>query len=281
MKTSNKLLIAFAATLILLPILGMVYSSQVLYTDRKNWADVAKNDESFNTASDHMVSKAVAPFQSVEIANGKGMYFSIRLIKDTKFGVKIPDQFKDMVKLNVDAQGRLQVEVTKNESHNNNYLTLFIYAPATNAISIAEADGMELKAKTDSLALSLKKLNRLTFDGETAINKLTVAAEDVSEANIEKEVAKSLYLNLKNTSFTSEWASYQDLSITTAGNSTIDIKGDERQVKEYSIQNLRLNTTEKAKVNLENMTIRSCRGSLSDQTLVSMPAVNLKQLFTK
>ncbi|MEE1946196.1 hypothetical protein VRU48_13820 [Pedobacter sp. KR3-3] len=280
MKTSNKLLIAFAASLILLPILGMVYSSQVLYTDAKNWKAEARKDDSFSQASANMESKTLSAFQSVNIANGKGMYFNIRLIKDDKYGVKIPNNDKDLIKLEVDAQGKLQVTLN-DKGNENRYVTLLIYAPDTKSISLEEADGVALNAKADSLAISLKKVNRLVFDGETAISKLSVATEDVSEVNIEKEIAKSLYLNLKNTAFTSEWASYQDLNITTAGNSTITVKGDDRQAKGYSIQNLTLNTTETAKINLENMTVSNCKGSLSDQTLVSMPAVNLKQLFNK
>ncbi|WP_199136254.1 hypothetical protein [Pedobacter sp. ASV12] len=280
MKTSNKLLIAFAASLILLPILGMVYSSRVLYTDVQNRKVEDRKDDSFSQASANMESKATPAFQSVNIANGKGMYFNIRLIKDDKYGVKVPDNYKDMIKLEVDAQGRLQLTFD-DKGRDNKYITLLIYAPDTKSISLVEADGVDLNAKADSLAVSLKKVNRLVFDGETAINKLSVATEDVSEVNIEKEIAKSLYLNLKNTAFTSEWASYQDLDITTAGNSTITVKGDDREAKGDRIQNLTLNTSETAHISLENMTIGNCKGSLSDQTLVSMPAVNLKQLFNK
>lgn len=278
MKTSNKLLIAFAAALILLPILGMVYASQALYTDRKNWTDVAKNDDSFSAASSNMASLTLTPFQTINIADGKGFYFNVRLIKDAKYGVKIPENYKDAIKLSVDAQGQLQVELTaKNEG--NNYITLLVYAPDTKGINLVGAEGMELNANVDSLSVNLKKTGRMAFDSDTKIGKLSVATEDVSTLSIEKEIAKSLYLNLKNTNFTSEWASYQDLSIATAGNSTITVKGDEREVKEYSIENLTLTTTDIAKVGFENMTIRNCKGSLSDQTQVQMPAVNLKQLF--
>lgn len=278
MKTSNKLLIAFAAALILLPILGMVYVSQALYTDRKNWTDVAKNDESFNAASNNMTSKTLAPFQTINIADGKGFYFNVRLIKDAKYGVKIPEGFKDAIKLNVDAQGQLQIELT-NKNDGNTYINLLVYAPDTKGINLVGAEGLELNAKTDSLSVNLKKAGRLAFNSDTKIGKLSIATEDVSTLSIEKEIAKSLYLNLKNTNFTSEWASYQDLSIATAGNSSIIVKGDEREVKAYSIQNLTLNTADIAKVSLESMTIRNCKGSLSDQTQVQMPAVNLKQLF--
>lgn len=281
MKTSNKLLIAFAAALIVLPILGMVYASQVWYTDSKKWADEAKKDDSFGETSSSMARKELSAFQSVNIASGNGMYFGIRLIKDTKFGVKIPNQFKDQIKFTVDAQGVLQVELTAKESHNNNYLTLLIYAPETKAISIAEAGGMNLNAKTDSLAISLKKSGELVFDSETSINKLSVVTEDVNALNIEKQVAKSLYLDLKHTNFTSEWASYQDLSIAAADNSNITIKGDEREGKKYSIQNLVLTTGDVARVEIEGITVGNCKGSLSDQTVVNMPAVNLKQLFSK
>lgn len=278
MKTSNKLLIAFAAALILLPILGMVYVSKALYTDRKNQTDVAVNDESLNATSDNMVSKTLTPFQTVNIVDGKGFYFNVRLIKDAKYGVKIPEGYKDGIKLNVDAQGQLQVELTaKNDG--NSYITLLIYAPDTKGINLVGAQGLELNAKVDSLNINLKKTSSLTFNSDTKIGKLSVVTEDVSTLSIEKEIAKSLYLNLKNTNFTSEWTSYQDLSIATAGNSTVTVKGDEREAKKYSIENLTLNTADIAKIGFESVTISNCKGSLSDQTQVQMPAVNLKQLF--
>ncbi len=279
MKTSNKLLIAFAAALIILPILGMVYASKAFYIDSEKWSEIKKQTDSFEAVSENMEAVPLNSFNSINIPDGKETSFYIRLIKDRKSGVKIEKGDKDAVQLNVDAQGQLQIVLTDKKDMRS-YINIYIYTPNTNAISIVNAGNVELNSKTDSLSISLKKTKYLSFGSASAFDQLSIIADDGSNINIDKDIAKSLNLKLYNTSFTSSWASYQDLNITTSGKSEISIQGDiEQRKKAFQIQNLTLHTTDSVTVNFDGIKIQKATGSLSDQTTIQMPIINLKQIL--
>jgi len=279
MKTSNKLLIAFAATLIILPVLVMGVFSKVYYTDAKNWVDLKKQTDSFDAISENMEAIPLNKFNAINIPDGKETSFYIRLIKDHKSGVKIEKGDKDAVQLSVDAQGQLQI-VLEDKKDRRSYINIYVYAPNTNTINIINSGNVEVNSKTDSLAISLKKTKYLSFGSTSAFNKLSITADDGSNINIDKDIAKSLNLKLYNTSFTSSWASYQDLNIITAGKSEISIQGDiEQRKKVFQIQNLNLHTTDSATVNFDGIKIQKATGSLSDQTTIQMPIINLKQIL--
>ena len=87
MKTSNKLLIAFASALILIPLLGMIYVSQVKYRDGKSGVESRPEITSFDSAAERMTSIAVNAFQTINIADAKGqsgnILISFSLAKST------------------------------------------------------------------------------------------------------------------------------------------------------------------------------------------------------
>lgn len=279
MKTSNKLLIAFAAALIIVPILGMVYVSKALYVDEEKWSEIKKQTDKFDAISENMKVIPLNGFNSINIADGKETSFSIRLIKDQKSGVKIEKADKDNIHLSVDSQGQLQIGLT-DQKDGRSYVNIYIYTPNINAVSVVNARTVDLTSKTDSLTISLKKTKYLSFGLASAFQKLSITADDGSHINIDNDVAKSLNLKLNNTIFTSNWASYQDLNIVAAGKSNIVIQGDNQQGKKaFQIQNLTLHTTDSATVNFEAIKIQKATGSLSDQTTIQMPMVNLKQIL--
>jgi len=279
MKTSNKLLIAFAAALIIIPILSSVYISKAYYIDGQSWSDLEKQNDSFDGKSENMDAISLNRFDAINITDGKETTFYIRLVKDSKFGIKVNKSDKDFVKFSVDKDGKLQIELTE-KTKERRYINLLIYTPAVNTLSANNVSTIELNAKGDSLSVYLKKFNQLRFERSTQFQKLSINAEDGNFFNIEKEITKSLTMKLTNTNFLSEWASYQDLNISSVGESTISVKGDDRgEKKEYSIQHLTLNTSDKATVNFEKIKIQKATGTLSDQTLVQMPAINLKQML--
>lgn len=279
MKTSNKLLITFAAVLIIVPILGMVYVSKALYVDEEKWSEIKKQTDSFDAISENMEAIPLNKFSSINIPDGKETGFSIRLIRDQKSGVKIEKGDKDAVQLSVDAQGQLQIGLT-GQKDKRSYINIYIYSPNVNAISVVNGGTVDLVSKTDSLAINLKKTKYLSFGSASAFQKLSITADDGSHINIDNEITKSLSLKLYNTSFISNWASYQDLNITTAGKSEISIQGDiEQRKKAFQIQNLTLHTTDSATVNFEAIKIQKATGSLSDQTTIQMPIINLKQIL--
>lgn len=279
MKTSNKLLIAFAAALIIVPILITVYVSKANYIDGQTWSDLEKQNDSFDGKSENMQAISLNQFNTINIADGKETTFYIRLIKDSKFGVKVNKNYKGLLKFSVDKDGKLQIELT-DKTKKRDYINLLLYTPEVKALSMNNVSTIEINAKGDSLSVNLKKFNQLRFERATQFQKLSVNAEDGNYFNIDKEIAKSLTLKLRNANFSSEWTSYQDLNISTAGKSDISVTGDDREKnKVYSIQHLTLNTSDKATVNFEKIKIQKALGMLSDQTIVQMPAINLKQML--
>ncbi|RZK93228.1 MAG: hypothetical protein EOO98_00235 [Pedobacter sp.] len=278
MKTSNKLLIAFTATLIVLPVLVMAFVSKMYYTDAKNWADLEKQNETFDGKSENMEAIPLNQFNAINIADGKETGFYIHLVKDKKFGVKVAKSEKEFIKFGVDKDGRLQINLNpKNEKYN--YIELFVYAPETSALSANNISDLELKAKGNTLALNLKKFMNLKFHEASLIQKLSINAEN-GYTNIEENaIAKSIYLNLKNANFRSDGVSFEDLDITAIGNSRIDVFGGYDTEKKYTIRNLTLKTIDSAEVTFRSIDIKKAKGSLSDQTTVLLPVINLKQML--
>lgn len=281
MKTSNKLIIAFASALTLIPLLGMVYVAQVDYVDAKSASVDDKTLAQLSTPSRNMASIAIAePFESINIADAKGLSVNIQLIKDEKFGIKISEGIKDLIGTSVDANGQLQITI-KRKSENRQYITILIYAPKFKQLNLAQASGLDLTAKMDSLSLNVKGTEDIRFTEDTHLTNLNLSAIDVAQVYVRDNQIKSIALDLKNTNFKSEDSSFDHLSITTSGKSEIRVIGDEEKADKYGIKNLVLHTLDQTFVKFEGINIANCSGSFSDQTTVQMPAVNLNQMYKK
>jgi hypothetical protein len=286
MKTSNKLLIAFAAALILIPVLGMVIVSATQYrkgsyADR---VDVVPKIESFKQATANMTSITLpSAFESVHIEDAKGLDINIRLIKDEQFGVKIAEEYKDLVSASLDANGELQLNVKelKNEGQNRarDYALIYVYAPNLNSLTVANASGLIVKPVIDSLNVKLNKVESFYFDNDTKLRQLDIEAVEVKDLKLRRDKIKSANVVVTDTKFAIESMSLDNVSITTNGKSKVDVYNNERNKTSHSIKNLVLITNGIADVKFENITVNNCAGKLSDQTQVQMPAVNLNQMY--
>ncbi len=283
MKTSNKLLIAFASALIIIPLLGMIYVSRVNFKPGK-FTDIAERKiENLSTPTRNMSSITTLPYQSVNVEDAKGYTLKIRFIKDEKFGVKIPTEYKDAITATVDAGGQLQFVFKNRPSKEDGgyYTEIFLYAPNVKEVNVSNADGAFIVASLDSLSFKVNNTPSAGVGSGTHLIHLNFTATNVADVNFSNDDVKSLNLNLNNAIFKSVTNSYENLSVTTTGACIVEIRGDYDGVDKYSIKNLALNTTGKTEVKVENMTIANCTGSLSDETTVSMPAVNLNQMYKK
>ena len=278
MKTSNKLLIAFAAALIIVPILSMVYISKAYYIDGKSWSNLQKQNETFDGVSENMKAIPLSQFNSINIVDGKEVGLYIYLIKDKKFGVKVNKNDKDDVNFSVDNDGKLQIQL-KNQNKEYRFINIFVYAPDTKSLSATNVSSLELNAKGDSLAVSLKKFEQLRFASNTKFEKLNINTEG-GYINVDGvSIAKSVNLNLKNANFRSAGTSFEDLNIASTGKSEIDVFGGNSSKEKYSVKNLTLKTVDSANVSFRSIAILDTRGSLSDQTTVQLPVSSLRQLI--
>lgn len=286
MKLSNKLLIAFASVLILIPLVGMIYVSQVNYKTGSYQADQARSTESekhFNMPTENMESKAISTaFESINIEDAKRLGIYINFIKDDNYGVKIPKELKDSISFNVDANGRLQITFnSKNkEDRRRVYTTILIYGKGVKQVNINNAEDVYFDATSDSLKLNVKKSSSISLNKDVTLNALQIITDEVESLHINKIAVKSLSINLNGTNFKSDESSYDNLSITAAGKSEIEINGSDSD-SHYFIKNLFINTLNAADFKLENIKVERCSGSFSDQTKVQMPAVNLNQMYKK
>lgn len=288
MKTSNKILIGFAAALILIPILGMVIVSATqyktgTYNDR---VDVVRQDISFKASTANMTSIALpSAFEGVNITDAKNFSLNIHFIKDEQFGVKITEEYKDLISAILDVDGKLQLSFKDNKNSNQtrrmDYAIIYIYSPNLNALSVTNANDLIVKTVAEKLNLKLNKISSFYFDNGTEINQLDLEAVNTKALTIRRDKIKSVVVALTDSEFGIESMNLDNVSITTKGTSkvnfyTVDF-GDKNQI----IKNLVLNTNGVAEVKVENTTIDKCSGSFSDQTIVQMPAVNLNQMYKK
>ena len=288
MKTSNKLLIAFAAALILIPVLGMVIVSATQYKTGSyaNQADVVSKVESFNVPTANMTSIAIASaFQSVNVEDAKDLALNIHFIKDEQFGVKISEEYKDLVSAVLDANGQLQLSVKAdkkdNERRMRNYAMIYIYAPNLDSLTVANASDLIVKSTADTLNLKLNKISSFYFDNGTELKQLNLTAVQVKDLTLRRNKIKSVTVAVTDSKFAIESMSLDNVSITTNGSSNVEVYNNEEGKTKQVINNLVLNTTGIVDVKIEHTKINNCSGKLSDETTVQMPAVNLNQMYKK
>lgn len=286
MKTSNKLLIAFAAALILIPVLGMVIVSATQYKTG-SYKDVVHKTENLSTPTKNMETLAVqSPFTSINIADAKGITLNVHLVKDEKFGVKVPTEYKNLITLGVDANGQLQIAIkdqpiADGQKGNRLYAKIYVYAPSFKGLDINNAGDVYVEAVTDSLAVNIQKAGSLTLNSESKIENLMVKTVDVANVDFRDHDMKAVSLDLTNAKLTTNSSSFENLSILTTGKCEVELEGNYDQTKKYTINNLVLNTNGIADVKLENITVNNCSGKFSDQTQVKMPAININQMYKK
>lgn len=280
MKTSNKLLIAFASALILIPVLGIAIISRVYY--EKGDSSSAGNTEmdTFGPVPKDMPALAVStPFESVNIEGADQFYLAVRLVQAEKTEVRYADNLKGLISTTVDSKGQLQIVLRKSDQQRDNYTRIWIYAPGVKRLAIVNGKCLNLNATMDSLQLSLINTGSGHFDPETNIGWLSVRTDKVGEISFRETATKSVNLDLNGTNVKSEMSSFDNLSINAAGNAEIELNGGYDGVPEKFIKNLTLNTLGKARVKVFNMQIDQCSGHFSDSTQVEMPAKNINQMY--
>ena len=285
MKLSNKLLIAFAATLIVVPLIGMIYVSQVKYktgTYQEDQARSTASEKHFNMPTENMESKAISTaFESINIEDAKRLGLYINFVKDENYGVKVPKELKDSINVKVDDSGKLQIMFnTKKVKDGGQYTTIIVYGKDLKQVNITNAKFLYLDVTANSIQLNVRKINDVTLNRDITLNTLNVITDEVENFAVNEIKVKSLNVTLNGANFKTNESSYDNLSITASGKSEVKINGSYNG-KNYFIKNLFINTLNAVDFKLENIKVEKCSGSFSDQTKVQMPAVNLNQMFKK
>ncbi len=287
MKKSNKILIAFAAALILIPLMGMIYVAQVnyktgSYTDEADRVETSYKN--FTTPTENLESKSISTaFESINIEDAKRKGLYINFVNDDNYGVKVSKDLKDSIQFNV-VNGQLQITLTaKRDIRNRDYATIIVYGKNLKQVNVNNAEFLYFDASADSIQLNVKKSGNVTLNRDVTLNALQITTEEVKGVYVNEIAVKSLTANLNGANFKSVECSYDNLSITASGKAEIEINGSDynKTDKQYLIKNLTITTLNDADFKLENIKVEKCSGSFSDQTKVQMPAVNLNQMYKK
>jgi len=281
MKTSNKLLIALAISLIIIPIIVIAINVKMNYSDKKTFFKHLKENNNFNSPLEGFESKEMPAFSEVNIADGDNSYINFNVIESNKSGIKIPEELTRLYDIKVDEHNVLQF-TRKNTNKKLNYaLTVYIYSNHVKSFDVAKAAGFILDIKSDSVQLNVTEVNRVSFQNLTEIGSLTVKANKVGDLRFDNAKNSNVAVELNNSNFSSLKSPFQSLNIRSMGRSNIEIVGDLNDKNKYRVDNLYIKTSGKSDLNVSNIKVNKSSGSLSDSTSVSMSASILKTMFDK
>jgi len=285
MKRSNKLLAGFAAALFLIPLVGMVYVSQVNYK-KGTYQDRQIANENryshFNTPVSGWTSKAMGPFTSVKIDESGAMSFSVVLVNDAQSGVRVPKDIEGSITLQVDDQGCLHIALK--EGRQNDYRQIVIYSPAFHTFDIEKASDVELATRqgVDSLTVNVHHTAAFRLAPGTTMAQLRVEAVDTKEISLHNVSIQRCDLQTGGANFYATQSSFERLSLKASGNAELQIGTDGGNAQAYTIRHLDINTSDNVAVKIGDVKIEQCSGSFSDGTRISgMQAVNLNQLYKR
>ncbi|MDQ0636470.1 hypothetical protein QF042_000035 [Pedobacter sp. W3I1] len=281
MKTSNKLLISLAALLLIIPIIVVAINVKLNYKERgieDSYLGTQEiNNETFDQKSKGRVTIPVqTPFKAIQFKDAKGFNVQLFIKEDNRYGLKVPEKFKNDLKFEVDANGVLQVTIKNfNDDNGIEKVVLVIYCPKINKVSVAKSGIFEFSAYADSLTLDVDHSESLFLSGNITYNDSRGKVINV----INPTKIGKLYLNLNSTTFNGYTNAFKDLYVT-ANKSAIEI-GNEDDNKEFPFDNLNIKTTDTSSVKLQNVKVKTFTGDFSDATTLQIPTPLLKQLFKK
>ncbi|WP_175632726.1 GIN domain-containing protein [Pedobacter ghigonis] len=278
MKTSNKLLIALAALLIIIPILVVAVNVKMNYkpSTGDNFVEEQEiNAEPFDKVSQDRISIPIkTSFTAVNIPDAQRNALELHFIKSTVSGVKVPAGLKENIKINVNSNGVLQINFDDKESKSARIryeVVILIYSPNIDKLTLNNAANLTLTAKTDSLNINMKNSGRLTFGSPITFSSNVKATRVINQTEIKK-----LNINLDSAAFNSGNNNYKNLNISCK-NSSVNIEAEEKE--NTNIENLTVNTFENSSIKIDKVKIDKISGSLSDETTIAMPVKYLKQML--
>lgn len=280
MKTSNKLLIALAISLIIIPIIVIAIDVKMNYSDKKTFFKHLKENNNFNAPLEGFERKEMPAFSEIDIEDGNNAYINFNIIKSDKSGIKIPVELSQLYDFSVDNNQRLQIKLKQASQKMKNSFTIYVYSNSVKMLSVAKAGGFTLAVSVDSLTMIAKDINRLSFEGSSNVRGLKLTADKVKDLSFfDSKGIKNVNLDLNESNISTSKSLFQSLRINSSGKSDIEIYGDKGHQSKYEIGFLSIQTTGKSNLKLEDLIVHQSSGSLSDSTKVNMPVYILKTMF--
>ncbi|MDN3587679.1 hypothetical protein QWY86_13435 [Pedobacter aquatilis] len=281
MKTSNKLLIALAVSLIIIPIIVIAVNVKINYRDTKAFYRNLKENTDFKSELDGYTIKELPQFSAVNLNDGNDSYINFVVVKSDKSGIKIPSDLIEIYNIKVDENNTLQITLKNAEKKLRYSLTAYIYSNKVKAFNISKAGGFTLDIKSDSVQLNAIDVNRISFQDLTEIGFLNIKANKVGDLRFDNAKNSNVNIELNNSNFSTLKSPFQSLSINSFGNSNIEIYGDTGDKTKYKIESLSIKTAGKTELNIDDIKVLKSSGSLSDSTKVNASASIIKSMLNK
>lgn len=284
MKTSNKLLIGLAISLLTIPLIVLIIFAKANRIDNNTYNNMLMGAESTNVDVDRFIKKyPVQTFQDVIINGSESLYLNVKIIADNKFLLKATKDLEPFLTYNVDKNGKLNISIKAQRDYLHG--TIMIFSPNLKGITFNDVSVDEFSANTDSLSVEITKSTNFKFKKDAKIKNLKLTKktaynakdvvitgiylEDAQIANLHADINAG-YLTVNNTPLQNVFLKVKDAKAEFRNDENANIG---------PIETLKINSTGANSINFERVKIKTASGNLSDETSVQIPTVNLKQLI--
>lgn len=284
MKTSNKLLIALALTLLILPLSILTIIAKDNRIDEKEYHALIKGEETSDLVTSKFIKKyKTTRFKNVTITGSSILNLKIKLITNRNSYFKVTKNLENNLTYKTDKEGNLNIDFKDISDYQNG--TLLIFSSELEKMTFNTITITEFNAQQESLNVDVLYSRRFTFGEETIIHNLNLNALGLKAStysayvNLELKGSNinNLNANLNLCALKSNGTLFNNIKVE-ANTSLIEFNGDLLK-KNDTIKTLALNISGKSTVNFNNIKIGSATGNLSDETNIQIPMVNLKQIL--
>ncbi|MET0573272.1 MAG: hypothetical protein ABWZ79_17745 [Pedobacter agri] len=286
MKTSNKILIGMAATLLIVPLTIMILVAKTNRITTQQYNQIILGEEDLDKEGSRYVKKYdTAPFDKISIHGTDFVSLKIKVFKSNKFAVKITKDLSEEVLSFKNVNQQIEIKLPSAKIYGGG--TIIVFAPNLTQIKIDDVNLNQLFVKDgDSLTLDLGKNASFSISEGTKIKHLSITNKNLKAINeywIDNNIYSSgitkldVYLNRSTLNIYNSAISTLDLDVNTT-----KVKVSNEQGKTHDpIENLVLKTTGECNVNFENIKINNAEGDISNSTSIQVPIANLKQMLQK
>ncbi|WP_140938173.1 hypothetical protein [Sphingobacterium lumbrici] len=282
MKLSNKLLIALAIILFVIPISVMYVVTKINRVDAKEYSAITQEEAiSMDVSDKYMRTINVQPFKQVSIVGSNRTSLTLQLVKSEKFAVKVDKGKETDFVYQIDDRGNLELDFQNRDRYN--YLSVSIFSPQVDELSVSNVELHNFTVQASAFQMNLVGQRNFTFGLNTKIDHLSLKVSksnfDMRWVDIASEPlhgVRDLTLDLDSSSirfhkkaFTRLHASIKDSEIA------FNLQKDTAS----HIDEMNVTTEGKSAVYINNAKIKQLSGGLSDQTVTDIPVYYLRQLL--
>lgn len=282
MKTSNKLLIALAALLVIVPIVVIATYVKVHYIPLQEAVKNSEGLERFDIKTPNFIlHRTKKAFNRISFSGSNKAILNVTLVENPAYGFKISEDADEHYHAIVDANGSLNISIKANYDGDKYVLNLVIFAPKFNQLAVNDALQLEFNGRIKQLNLDLKNVYSVSFDQKTKISQLNVSGEAVNNFSLSHNEVNELKLDMKGVEFRSTSSSYKSLALKLSGKSDIAISGDDVDGNKCQIDSLSITDKGSSTISLDKIKVIEAMGSFSDSTKIHAPARYIRQFYER